>query len=105
MAREAGKTYSTRIKISNGYEIVVDSTNYMLVFNTGTKDKDGNDNIKYLSYHGSLDKALLAFRNEIVRKNLIDAQVDNIDDAVSVIVRANNHYASLIQNAFEGVAV
>lgn len=104
MARGKGNESTTRIILFSGFEILRDSMNYTLVYNTGKTDKNDNSIVyKYLSYHGTLEQALKAAKKEYVKREIRQHDVLSLDEAVSIIVRANNHFESLVKNAFEGV--
>lgn len=98
-----GKEKTTRIVLFDGYEILRDSLCYSLVINTGRKTKEGNISYKYLSYHGSMEQALIAAKKDYTKKIIMSHDVLTLDDAVSVIVRANNRFEALVKRSFEGV--
>ena len=103
MARGKGHDSTTRIILFDGFEILKDTMNYTVVYNTGKTDKDGSIVYKYLSYHSTLDRALKACKSEYAKREISKNKIMSLEDAVSAIVRSNNRFESLIKNAFEGV--
>ena len=105
MAREKSKQYTTRIPIADGYEVLVDSNNYSVAYNTGRFNKDGDVVFDYISFHSTLDKAILGVVKEMGRRRIRSEKTMELEEAISILVRTNNYVASLVKNAFEGVVV
>ena len=103
MAKGVKQEDQAKTVLFDGFEILTDDYNYSLIINTGRRDKEGRLVYKYLSYHGTFDKALAACKKEYTKRQLMSAGITNLDEAVSIIVRSNNHFEALIKNAFEGV--
>lgn len=99
------KEKNTRIVVFGDFEILVDSTNYALVRNTRKKNKDGEIIYKYISYHGSLEDALIACKKQYHRKELLDCDILDIDDAVAILIRTNRRFEELVKNSFERAKV
>ena len=92
----------TRIILFDGFEILHDSMNYTVAYNTGKKDKDGSIKYKYLSYNGTLESALIACRKKYISRQIRMHDVMPLEEAISIIVRSTNHFESLIKEAFNG---
>lgn len=98
MAKNGKGKKITIIELFDNYYVAVDNYSYELRKKTGKCDS-----YKTIAYCGSLDKALQACRKDYTRNVIMSHEVLVLDDAISIIVRSNNHVASLIKNAFEGV--
>lgn len=86
----------TYIHLFNGYYIAVDRMSYEV-------RKTMKGTYRTIGYYGSLEKALIACKKDCATNEILEHEDMNLDDAVSIIVRANNRFESLVKNAFEGV--
>lgn len=91
-----------RIDFANSYTVWVNADQYTAC-RRGMSQK-GSEWFDTIGYYNSLDKAIKACKQDYTRREIMRHQNTlNLDDAVSIIVRSNNHFESLIKNAFEGV--
>lgn len=94
MAKDGKGKRITYINLFGGYSIAVDSYCHEL------RKSNGKNSYKTIGYYGSLEKALLACKKDYSKKIIMDHEILCLDDAVSIIVRSNNHFEALIKNAF-----
>ena len=95
---------SSHIDLFGQYAITVDKYNFTL-YKVGVSRKSGKEYMNIIGHYSSLDKALIACKKDYTKRVIMDSNVLSLDDAVAIIVRANNRFESLVKNAFEGVAV
>ena len=91
-----------RVDLFDKYVIFVTTDCYTLGM-TGTS-KNGKEWVRNLGYFGSMEKALIHCKRDYARRQLIKHGASSLDEAISIIVRSNNHFESLIKNAFEEIA-
>lgn len=103
MAKDGKGKEVTYIQLFDGYAIAVDSYNYAVA--KRIKDKNGEPSYKTLSFHSTLDNALIALKDVYARRAIRSHDALVLDDAISTIVRSNNRFEALIKNAFKGVTV
>ena len=89
------------IRLTNNIIITNDGLNYTL--QKVSTSKKGTQSQQIIGHYGSLGKAVIAAEKYFVRLELSKIGEMDLDEAVSVIVRSNNYFASLVKNAFEGV--
>ena len=96
MPKDKAKNKNTYIYVFDNYYIATDRMSH--------EARKGNEkSYKVIGYFGSLDKALIAIKKDYTRKVIMSHEVLTLDDAISIIVRTNNHFEALIKNAFEGI--
>ena len=93
----------TRIMINPSYEIGFDNYNHTLY--KAVKSKKGKDYMKAVGYYPSMEKAMVACRNDMAKDSLYKADVWTLDDALAVFVRTTNHLEAIVKHNFEGVTV
>ena len=98
MAKDGKGKEITYVQLIGGYYIAVDKMSYEV-------RKTMNKTYRTIGYYGSLEKAITACKADYARDEILQNEKLSMEDAVSIIVRANNRFESLVKNAFEGVAV
>lgn len=97
-------TRQGRIDLVNSYTIWVNADQYTAC-RRGVTQK-GIEWFDSIGYYSSLDKAIKACKQDYTRREIMrHPNTLNLDEAISIIVRSNNHFEALIKNAFEGVTV
>ena len=103
MARDGKGKQVTYIQLFDGYAIAVDNYCYAASKQTGINKKTCEVDYRSFSYHGSLDEAILAIKKDYTKKIIMSHEVLSLDDAVSIIVRANNRFEALLKRCFSEV--
>lgn len=89
------------ITLTNNLIITNDGLNYTL--QKVSFSKNGKSSQQILGHYASLEKAITAAKSYYTRLELSKVGNMSFDEAVSIIVRSNNHFESLVKNAFEGI--
>lgn len=91
-----------RIDLFNLYTMFVSPEQYS-VYKRGVTEK-GTEWFSAIGYYSTLDKAIKACKQDYTRREITKHEnILSLDEAISIIVRANNHFESLIKNAFKGI--
>lgn len=93
-----------KIIINQKYAIGFDRLNYIL-YKTVISKKNGKSKLKALGFYPTMEKAIVACRNEMAMDELYKLDSPTMDDALAAIVRCTNHLEALVKSNFEGVAV
>lgn len=87
------------IRILDDYVVVPGPYDYMLAKDTGRVDKKtGTPDVKPISYHGSLRKAIVALRDTMVRKSLADVD-GSLYEAIRTIEQVNKRFEDVLTRA------
>lgn len=93
-----------KIIINQKYSIGFDRLNYIL-YKTVVSKKNGKSKLKALGYYPTMEKAMVACRNEMSMDELSKMVSPTMDDALAIIVRCTNHLEAIVKHNFEGVTV
>lgn len=89
------------IRLFDNYAITNDTECYTLQ-KIGI-NKKGEEYASNLGYYSTLDKALIACKKDMVRRELASARNISLEDAIATIVRSNNRFEALLKRCFGGV--
>lgn len=93
-----------RIIVNQKYVIGLDRQNYILYKSVISK-KNGKSKLKALGYYPTMEKVIVACRNEMATDELYKLDSPTMDDALSAIVRCTNHLEALVKSNFKGVEI
>lgn len=93
-----------KIIINQKYIIELDRLNYIL-YKSAISKKSGKSYLKALGYYPTMEKVIVACRNEMAMDELCKLDSPTMDDALSAIVRCTNHLEALVKSNFKGVEI
>lgn len=96
MAKDGEGKKITYINLTNDYYIAIDKMSY-------EARKTNGKSYRTIGYYGSLEKAITACKKDCALDEILKHDELSLEDAVAIIVRANNHFEALIKNAFAEV--
>lgn len=79
------------IRINDDYVIDVDSLNYTVMRDYHKIDKDGKQILRAEGYYTTLEKALLAVREMLVKKSLGESEY-TLESALTCVRTINNEF-------------
>lgn len=87
------------IKLIDDYVIKVDSNNYILCIDKHKLNKKGERVYENISYHSTLNGAIYACRNDIIKNQLATVDIMSLNQALNVIAKYNEEFENLLNKA------